>query len=244
MSARPPEDPDGDLDEELPGVVPSPNIWHSPDVYEVQNRAVDPDGVLEAAMHAVRDRAGADVLDVGCGAGFHLPRLAATARSVVGVEPHPPLVERAAARVAGLPGVRVLRASAERLPLADGSVDVAQARWAYFFGPGCEPGLAELERVLRPGGVAFVVDTDADRSAFGRWFRRAVPGRDQAAVDRFFARRGFSAERLVVRWELGSRADLEAVLRIELGERVARQALAECSGTSLEQAVVLRWRRF
>ena len=209
-------------------------------MYEVQNRGVDPDGVLEAAMREARDWAGADVLDIGSGTGFSLPRFAATARSVVGVEPHPPLVQRAAARVAGLPRVAVVRGSAERLPLPDASVDVAHARWAYFFGPGCEPGLAELDRVLRPGGTAFVIDTDADRSAFGRWFRRAVPGRDQAGVDRLFARRGWSAERLVVRWELGSRADLEAVLGIEFPPDVAAAALAEIPGTELEQAVVLR----
>ncbi|PPK93482.1 methyltransferase family protein [Kineococcus xinjiangensis] len=228
---------------DLPGVVPSPNIWHSPAVYEVQNRGVDPDGAIEAAMRAVHDWAGADVLDVGCGSGFHLPRFAADARSVVGVEPHPPLVELAVERVRDLPAVSVRAGSAERLPLPGAGVDVAHARWAYFFGPGCEPGLAELARVLRPGGTAFVVDTDADRSEFGRWFRRALPRWDQAAVDRFFARRGFHAERLTVRWEFATRSDFEAVVRIEFPPEVAEGLLAERTGTGLEQAVVLRWWR-
>ena len=44
----------------------------------------------------------------------------------------------------GLPGVAVRVGAAQALPLPDASVDVAAARWAYFFGPGCEPGLAEL----------------------------------------------------------------------------------------------------
>ena len=55
------------------GAVPSPNIWHHPQTYEVENRAVDPDGAIEAAMREVADWAGRDVLDVGCGTGFHLP---------------------------------------------------------------------------------------------------------------------------------------------------------------------------
>ncbi|GAA3674914.1 hypothetical protein GCM10022376_12860 [Yimella lutea] len=37
------------------GVIPSPNIWEHPEAYELENRSVDPDGVLDVAMRAVRD---------------------------------------------------------------------------------------------------------------------------------------------------------------------------------------------
>src|SRR6201999_1487759 len=47
------------------GGIPSPNIWHHPAVYEVENRAVDPDGVIEPAMRSIRDWAGLSVLDIG-----------------------------------------------------------------------------------------------------------------------------------------------------------------------------------
>nr|WP_240894963.1 class I SAM-dependent methyltransferase [Kineococcus siccus] len=209
----------------------------------MENRAVDRPQRLEAAVRAVHDWAGLDVLDVGCGTGFHLPRFAVDAASVTGVEPHPPLVQLARRRTAGLPGVRVLAGSAEELPLPDASVDVVHARWAYFFGPGCEPGLAELDRVLRRGGTAFVIDNDASRSTFGAWFRRSLPAWDQRAVDRFFARRGWAAERLTVHWEFEDRANFEAVVRIEFAPRLAAQLLAEHPGTSVDYAVVLRWRK-
>jgi len=212
-------------------------------VYELENLAVDRPQQLEAAMRAVHDWAGLHVLDVGCGTGFHLPRFAATAARVTGVEPHPPLVELARRRTAGLPGVRVLAGSAEELPLPDASVDVVHARWAYFFGPGCEPGLAELDRVLRRGGTAFLIDNDASRSTFGAWFRRSLPSWDQRAVDRFFARRGFETRRLTVRWDFDARADLEAVVRIEFAPRLAEEVLAEHAGTSVDYAVVLRHRK-
>ncbi|WP_432510324.1 class I SAM-dependent methyltransferase [Kineococcus sp. SYSU DK001] len=225
-------------------VIPSPNVWGSPDVYELENLAVDRGQLIEAAMRRVHDWAGLDVLDVGCGTGFHLPRFAATARSVTGVEPHPPLLRRALHRVRGLPGVRVLHGEAGALPLPDASVDVVHARWAYFFGPGCEPGLAELDRVVRRGGTAFVVDNDATRSTFGRWFSRSLPGYDAVAVDRFFTRRGWSTERLDVAWEFDSRADLEAVVRIEFTPRLADAVLAEHAGTRVDYAVVLRHRPF
>jgi predicted RNA methylase len=67
------------------GAVPSPNIWQHPEIYELENRAVDQQGRIEAAMRSVLDWTGRDVLDLGCGTGFHLPRWAYDARSVVGV---------------------------------------------------------------------------------------------------------------------------------------------------------------
>lgn len=225
----------------LPGTVPSPNIWHHPGVYEAENRAVDPDGVIESAMRSNHDWAGQRVLDVGCGAGFHLPRFAATAAEVVGVEPHPPLLAAARARVAGLAGVRVLAGTAQEVPVPDASVDVLHARWAYFFGPGCEPGLAEVARVLRGGGTAFVIDNDATRSTFGRWFRRSLPAYDPTAVERFWARRGWQREPLEIRWEAPDRATFEAVVRIEFAAGLADDLLREHQGTTVDYAVNLWW---
>jgi SAM-dependent methyltransferase len=224
--------------------IPSPNIWDHPEVYEVENRGVDPDGVLEAAIREIRDWAGADVLDVGCGSGFHLPRFAQRARSVVGVEPHPPLVRLARRRTRGLRTVAVRPGSAQRLPLPDACIDVAHARWAYFFGPGCEPGLPELARVLRRGGSAFVIDNDATRSTFGAWFRRALPAYDPVAVERFWALQGWSRRSLDIRWELATRADFEAVVRIEFAPEHAVRILAEHPGASVDYAVNLFWRTF
>jgi SAM-dependent methyltransferase len=228
----------------LRGVVPSPNIWEHPETYELENRGVDRDGVIESAMREVADWAGRDVLDVGCGTGFHLPRFAATARSVVGVEPHAPLLPVARRRTRRLANVTVLQGTAQALPLPDASVDVAHARWAYFFGPGCEPGLRELGRVVRRGGAAFVIDNDGTRSTFGRWFRRGYPNVDPAAVERFWARQGWSRTPLDVEWRFATRAELEAVVRIELDPATAEAALAEHEGTVVDYAVNLFWRRF
>ena len=124
-------------------IIPSPNIWESPDVYEVENRGVDPAHVIESAMRAVLDWAGRDVVDIGCGTGYHLPFFARDARSVVGIEPHPPLATLAAQRISGMPSVSVREEGAAAIGVPDSSFDVAHARWAYFFGPGSEPGLAE-----------------------------------------------------------------------------------------------------
>ncbi|HET9655565.1 MAG TPA: class I SAM-dependent methyltransferase [Kineosporiaceae bacterium] len=225
-------------------MIRSPNIWDSPRIYELENRGVDPDGVIEATMAGIRPWDGAVVLDLGCGTGFHLPRFAATAGRVIGVEPHPPLLAAARRRTAGLPNVVVRAGTAQELPLPDAVVDVVHARWAYFFGPGCEPGLRELSRVVRRGGTAFVIDNDATRSTFGAWFRRAVPEYDAAAVERFWARQGWHRRSLDIRWEHATRADLEAVMGIEFAPELAARLLADHPGSSVDYAVNLFWRTY
>ncbi|SDS64450.1 Methyltransferase domain-containing protein [Nocardioides scoriae] len=227
-----------------PGAMPSPNIWHHTDVYEIENRAVDRAGAIESAMRGLADWAGRDLLDVGCGTGFHLPLFARTAATVTGVEPHGDLAAVARLRTRRLAHVRVLHGSATALPLADGSVDVVHARWAYFFGPGCEPGLAELDRVVRPGGRAFVVDNDPTRSTFGAWFRRGYPMVDPDEVVAFWEGHGWERHPVDMAWTFDAREDLEAVVRIEFAPEVAEEVLASHAGTEVDYAVNLWSRAF
>ncbi|HET7067391.1 MAG TPA: class I SAM-dependent methyltransferase [Nocardioides sp.] len=195
-------------------------------------------------MSSVASWAGRDVLDLGCGSGFHLPRFAASAARVYGVEPHPGLLRMAARRTRPLANVTLLAGTAQEIPLPDASVDVVHARWAYFFGPGCEPGLRELARVVRRGGSAFVIDNDATRSTFGRWFRRGYPAIDADAVERFWSSQGWTRVSLDIDWRFDSRADLESVVRIEFAPEVAAAVLAEHEGTTVDYAVNLWWRGY
>ena len=91
-------------------MIRSPNIWDSPDVYELENLASDRAGVIDTTIDALHPLRGADVVDIGCGTGFHLPRLAARGARVVGVEPHLPLVRRARAALAACRCARGIRA--------------------------------------------------------------------------------------------------------------------------------------
>jgi SAM-dependent methyltransferase len=227
-----------------PGAIPSPNVWNHAATYEIENHAVDPDGVIESTMAAIRPWLGSTVLDLGCGTGFHLPRFAADAARVIGVEPHGALVSAARRRIRGLANATVLQDTAQRLPLEDASVDVVHARWAYFFGPGCEPGLRELSRVVRRGGAAFVIDNDATGSSFGRWFRAAYPAHDAREVDAFFSRHGWANQRRTIRWSFGSRADFEAVVRIEFAPEIANRIIAEHQGCDVDYAVMIRVKQY
>ena len=103
----------------LPDFRPAPNQGVRPDLYELENQAIDPDGLMLAAMRALAPWAGKTLVDLGCGSGYWLPGYAAEAGAVIGIEPDPALLPLAAARDRR---ARVLPGSAEHLPLGDASV--------------------------------------------------------------------------------------------------------------------------
>ena len=210
----------------FPDFRPAPNQGARPDLYEVENQAIDPNGLVLAAMRALAPWAGRTLVDLGCGSGYWLPGYAAEAGAVIGIEPDPALVPLAAARD---PRARVLPGSAEHLPLADASVDVVHARFAYFWPPGCAPGLAEVRRVLQPGGSLVVVDNDQRAGEFAGLLRAAAyTALGQADVtDAWWAARGASRTEVMSRWQFSSRSDFEAVLRLEFPGRVADRWLAD-----------------
>ena len=212
----------------------APNITGHPRVYETENRALDQAGHVLDALWRLAPWAGKTVVDLGCGTGFWLARYAEQAGRVVGVEPAAGLrarAERAAAELAGpgRPAVEVRAGSAEHTGLPGGCADVMHARFAYFFPPGTDAGLTEAMRVLRPGGQLIAVDNDYRWGEFSALLAAGMtrpPGQVAAEVDDWWRARG--ATRHEVRSELSfaTRADLAAVLHIELPAEVARGWLA------------------
>jgi SAM-dependent methyltransferase len=205
----------------------SGNLAVNADVYELENEALDPDGVVMDAMRRLAPWAGRTLVDLGCGSGFWLPGYAEEAAAVIGVEPDAGLVVLARERASP---ARIVEGSAEHIPLPDDSVDVVHARFAYFFPPGCEAGLTETRRVLRPGGRLVVVDNDHQHGDFAEMLVRsagAAPQGRAETTDAWWEAQG--AERLEVmsEWRFKSRPDLEAVLHLEFPAEVADPWLGE-----------------
>jgi ubiquinone/menaquinone biosynthesis C-methylase UbiE len=93
------------------------------------------------------------VVEIGAGTGTNFPLYPAGVTEVVAVEPEPRLRELAerAARDAAVPVV-VVPGVAARLPAAEGSFDAAVSALVLCSVPDQAAALAELHRVLRPGG--------------------------------------------------------------------------------------------
>lgn len=93
------------------------------------------------------------VIEVGVGNGLNFPFYPPGVTSVLAIEPEPYLRERAAeAAAATALDVTVVDGSADAIPAPDGSFDVAVACLVLCSVPDQATALAELRRVLRPGG--------------------------------------------------------------------------------------------
>ena len=116
------------------------------------------------------------VLEIGAGSGLNLP-LYAKATDVLALEPDPGLIEmaRRAARAAPRP-VAFLEASAERIPLADKTVDTVVSTWTLCTIPHAALALQEMRRVLKPGGrLLFVEHGLAPTPGVQKWQHRLTP---------------------------------------------------------------------
>ena len=130
-----------------------------------------PEGLDEDAARLLGDPArlaGATVLEVGCGAGQGARWAAGRGARAVGVDLSAGMLARSRALDAELgTAVPVLQADAGALPLADGCVDVAfSAYGALPFVADAGAVLAEVARVLRPGGAWVCSFTHPVRWAF------------------------------------------------------------------------------
>jgi ubiquinone/menaquinone biosynthesis C-methylase UbiE len=108
-------------------------------------------------------RAGEVVLDLGCGAGMDgllaARRVGPTGR-VIGVDMTGPMVEKARANAlqAGVENAEFRHGEADHLPVDDGTVDLVISNGVFNLCPDKPGVLAEVFRVLRPGGRLQMAD--------------------------------------------------------------------------------------
>ncbi len=145
--------------------------WASFAPFEMLTASVAPELVRFAGV-----RAGQRVLDVGCGTGVVALTAARTGATVTGADLTPALLEvaRANAAVAHV-NAEFLEADVEALPFADQSFDVVLSQFGHMFGPRPDVTLAQMLRVLKPGGVI----------AFSTWPPELYTGRMFALTGRY-----------------------------------------------------------
>jgi len=136
---------------------------------------------------------GGRVLEVGCGRGVGVELLLSQFRAaeVCGIDLDPRQIERARRRLAGSYEGRLHLevASVEHLPFAEGSFDVVFDFGMLHHVPAWEAGIAEIGRVLKPGGRFFF--EEVTRAALGRWIYRTFL---EHPVDNRFSEAEFLAE--------------------------------------------------
>jgi len=142
-------------------------------VYRTIARMEDSGDVGRARTEAARHLHGR-LLVIGLGPGEDLHHLPAEVREVVAVEPSPSMRAAAADQVArsrqgGRP-VEVIDAVGESLPLPDASVDSVLLAYVLCTVEDPDRVLAEVDRVLRPGGTVGVLEHVVAHE--GTWMRR------------------------------------------------------------------------
>jgi ubiquinone/menaquinone biosynthesis C-methylase UbiE len=121
--------------------------------------------------------AGGRVLEVGVGSGLNLPFYRRDVTEIIGVDSSLALLHLASRNAAWAPcPVKLLEGSAERLPLASASVDQVVMTWTLCSIAEPLRALAEIRRVLRPGGaLLFIEHGRAAEPGVRRWQDRLTP---------------------------------------------------------------------
>ena len=121
--------------------------WYEREREEGYHRLID-DLQVDLLQDHVQD---SDVLEVGCGTGLLLHRVASVARKARGIDISPGMLEQARRR-----GLDVVEGCATELPFESASFDVVYSFKVLAHVEEIEQALAECSRVVRPGGQLFL----------------------------------------------------------------------------------------
>lgn len=115
---------------------------------------------LDLIAQLLANQRGAVALDVGCGGGHLTYRLAPLVSQVVACDLAASMLAAVAeqAGLRGLPNIATREAAAESLPFEVATFDVVATRFSAHHWHAFAEGIAEMARVLKPGGLALMSD--------------------------------------------------------------------------------------
>lgn len=163
----------------------------------------------------IGERAAGDVLEVAVGTGANLAHYPAEAR-LTAIEISPGMLEQARRKAAGQGrAVRLVEGDAQCLPFDDASFDGVVCTYALCGIPDNRATLAEMVRVLRPGGSLLLADHVSSTVAPVRWAQRLLEAVTIPAHSEHFTRRQLPlVEELGLRVVDSARFHLGAIERL------------------------------
>jgi SAM-dependent methyltransferase len=135
--------------------------------------------------------------DLGCGTGQLSETLAPYVRRVVAVDSSDDMLEAAKQRLGGAKNVEMRKGELESLPLQAAELDVAMLSLVLHYSPSPARALAEVGRVVRPGGRALVVDMlPHEREEYQQQMGHVWLGFTEKQMTRLLAGAGFDHVRI------------------------------------------------
>lgn len=137
------------------------------------------------------------VADLACGTGHATAAVAPHVRRVIGVDQSAAMLKAARRRTCGLDNVELRQGPLEDLPLDDAACDGALVLLALTYVDDPAAAVAEMARVLRPGGRAVVVDLlRHDREDFREAMGQRWPGFEPGELESMLAAGGLAHVRV------------------------------------------------
>lgn len=130
--------------------------------------------------------------DLGCGTGQLSGTIAPYVRRVVAVDGSTEMLETARVRLADAANVELRRGELEALPIQDGELDAAMLSLVLHYSPEPHRALAEVARVVRPGGRVLIVDMQPhEREEYQQQMGHVWLGFSEKQIARFLTSAGF-----------------------------------------------------
>ena len=199
----------------------------------------DDQGNILRAIQQVVNPAGLDVADLGAGTGRVTCLLAPLVRSIVALDTSAHMLQIAADKLsqAGYAHWRTQVADHRHLPLADASVDLCISGWSICYlvdwnrqswRADVEAALAEMRRVLRPGGHTVIIETQ------GTGFTTPHPPEHLLEYFRFLEEAGFHSTWFRTDYRFENAAQAQELSAFFFGEemkpKIEGVILPECTG--------------